>query len=221
MLDWRDKWRQHIDAQLNAEVVEVSQRIDAAITGMAATDLVRSKRFINTHLQPILARWIRVQSETLIRAAERDLLALNQHVLQVHAVETSLESELATRKLLDVAKAVLSTTGALASIPMALSLSTTSVSVGGILGLLGVTTTVVSAPAAIVGAAVVMTTGYVARDQIKKVKSNTQERLRLTLAAQIQENVLFNRKGTALSQILQRAIETSASSLIKELHHAG
>lgn len=220
VLDWRDAWQKRIFQRLNKEMGSVRHELNERIDKMNVSNVALTDRFIEKTLNPMLARWMSEQSTQLIRQAQAELLIICKHTITLGAVKSDLKGSPLNEKLLDIAGATVSAGATAVAVPIAIGASTTTASVGGVLGFLGVTTTVVSAPAVIVGAAAVAAAGLLARSRIKKVKSNTQQRLREDLAIQTQQKVLFNRDGTALNQLLQRVIEDTAEKMLKELMRA-
>jgi nucleotidyltransferase/DNA polymerase involved in DNA repair len=219
LLNWRDRWLEKVDTQLSRELSALKLNLDDQIEGIGITAVIFNDDFIKKKLHPILAEWLTMQLSSLMQSATKELLEVCDKAVEAQSIDSQLKNLNTPQKLLDIATAGLSTAAVFAAIPAAVGASTATVSVGGFLGLLGVTTTVVSMPAVVVGTAVIATAGIFARHRIKKVKTNTQLRLKENMAAQLQEKVLFNRDGTSLNQVLQGVIESTASKLLKELSH--
>jgi hypothetical protein len=219
ILDWRDRWVDTIDKQLERESFHLIDKLNRSIDRLTYKDTLDLEKFIDSHLAPIFHRWTVQQSENLIDSAKEELKDEVRHIVKAGGLVHNLRNAKKNRAMADVTKAGLSTTATIAAIPAAISLSTSTVSAGGLMGLLGATTMVVSAPVAIVGAGVVASLAALSGKRIKKIKENACSNLKTEIRDTVRAKVIYSGDRSSLRQHLQSKIEDSATMLLKELRH--
>ena len=131
----------------------------------------------------------------------------------------SLDGHSSKGTLLDVGTAAISTGLAAATIPAVVAFSTATVSVGGLLGFLGVTTTVLVTRNLIAGLVVLGFLFLIALLRFKSIKRNARSRLKARVDKQIIKKIHFSKKERSLAMGMTKMLENTADTLIKELRH--
>lgn len=217
ILDWRDRWIDNIDKQLERESVHLLNMFNRSIDALSYKDTMNIDKFIDLRLASTFQRWTIQQSDNLIDSARSELKNEVRHIIKPGGLIHNLRNAKKNRAMADVAKAGLSTTATIAAIPAAISLSTTSAS--GIMGLLGATAIVTTGPVAIIGAGVVATLAALSGKRIQKIKQNAQTNLKVEIRDTVRAKILYSGDQSSLSQHLQGKIEECATKLLKELRN--
>ncbi|MNC66795.1 hypothetical protein D3C75_1172330 [compost metagenome] len=121
--------------------------------------------------------------------------------------------------MLDLAAATISTGVAAATVPAVIAFSTASVSVGGVLGFLGVSTTVIVTRNLLAGLLVLAALFLFTLLRFKSIKINARKRLKAKVDKQIIKKIHFSKKEKSLAMGMTKMLETTADSLVKELRH--
>lgn len=179
ILDWRDRWIDNIDKQLERESDHLLNMLNRSIDALSYKETLNIDKFIDLRLASTFHKWTVQQSDNLIDLARSELKNEVRHINKSGGLIHNLQNAKKNRAMADIAKAGLSTTATIAAIPAAISLSTASA--GGIMGLLGATAIVATGPAAIIGAGVVATLAALSGKRIKKIKENAQTNLKVEI----------------------------------------
>ena len=187
---------------------------------MGFWNAVFSKSYTRKRLQPLFTQWSEAKALELTKSAATDLVGICERSVPSQNIHSALESQASKGLFVDMATATITTALAAAAIPAAVSLSTTTVSVGGVLGFLGVTATVVVLKQLILALLLVLIIWFIASNRIGKVKINAKARLKAQMQDQVQRKVLYSKKNTSLAMSLIGVIETTANKLLGELNNA-
>lgn len=208
LLDWRDKHVENIDRHLKKEMVFLLNELDREIAKIKLPAIFKNNAYTKKHLQPIYSRWLDHEASVLINAAQSELNEIYQHSIDFQQSTDRIKHNKDTGSVIDAVSAVVSTGTAIAAVPAI----TSTVSVGGILGLLGVTTTVVSWPMLIVAGGLLAFGG----NKVTNLKSDAIYRYKKQIHHFIKERVISNKANDSVCQRLQAHIEQVASTLINE-----
>lgn len=217
LLDWRDKHVEAIQHHLNRELVLLLQEMDAEIDRMTLLQTFHNSAYVKKRLEPIYSRWLKNEVTFLIESAQFELNVIYEHRLEYERPDNELNHKDDKKNILETTTAVLSTGVAVAAIPTILSLSTTTISAGGVLGLLGVTTTVISWPVALTGGAIVLGLSSFGVSKAARLKFNAEKRFKDKIHQTIRESVLPNEKENSVCQVLQAKIIGVAKTLLDEI----
>ena len=220
ILAWRERWTRTINEQLHADSKQLQETLNATIDAMGFWNAVFSKSYTRKRLQPLFTQWSEAKALELTKSAETDLVGICERSVPSQSIHSALESQASKGLLVDMATATITTALAAAAIPAAVSFSTTTVSVGGVLGFLGVTATVVVLKQLILALLLVLIIWFIASNRIGKVKINAKARLKAQMQDQVQRKVLYSKKSTSLAMSLIGVIETTANKLLGELSNA-
>jgi hypothetical protein len=218
LLDWRDKHIENIHHYLNHEISLLFNELDDKIDEMSLKDIYNSEDYTKKQLEPIYLRWIQNEVSRLLSAAQLELYPISQHVIECQKYDNSLKHKEGTNSIQNTATALLSTGAGIAIIPTVVSMSTATVSAGGFLGLLGVTTAVVSLPVALAGVAVVGGLLAFGGNKAANLKSNAINQYKKKIRKSIQESVIYNKAKDSICQRLQAQITEVARSLLNEFN---
>jgi len=172
LLDWRDRHVENVYHHLNREIGLLFNELDKKINKMTLTDVFESDVYTKKHLQPICNRWIENEVYLLINTAQTDLNQIYQHTLKYQKSENNIKYQNDSDSAMEVGTAAFSAGAAIIAVPAIVSLSTSTVSVGGLLGLVGVTTTAISLPVALTGLAIVSGLFAISGQKAINLKSN-------------------------------------------------
>lgn len=220
ILSWRERWTKNIGERLQADSLNLLRTLEAEISAMSFRNAIFSKQFTRNQLQPIFTKWSESRASELISDAEADLLKICEQSVPRHSAPNTLDDHDSLGGLKDIAGATLGSAMAFAAIPAVVTFSTTTVSVGGILGLLGVTASAVVLKQLALGVIALGILWYLASMRIQKIKSNSQARLKLQMQQQIKGKILYSKKKKSLNLTLNELIEEAARKLIGELKNA-
>ncbi len=221
LLDWRDKHIDNIQHHLDREVILLYADIDKAFKKMNIVDIFDSRAFFKKEIEPKYLQWLKNETTVLLNLAQEELNHIIQHGIlsEAQGYKTNLQSSSKSDSdtAIDAATATFSTGLAVAAIPSLITFSTTSVSAGGILGMLGATTTVISWPVAIVGGAVLLGLSHFGIGKFGSLKSDAIKRLRKETKKQIHNRVIQNEMGDSVCQHLQTKIFETTEQMIGNL----
>ncbi len=217
---WRDRWTEHIAKDLDASIPGLRAQLFAEVDKIQFGDTIRLQRYVADKLQPLFVAWSKKKEEEILSAAENDLRNQFKRTVAYRSANSEMEINVSKESLLDLAGVALSGTAALAIIPAIVGLSTATVSVGGILGFLGVKTAVVVTKNIFIGLAVLAIVLLITFNLFSKVRSNAKNRLRAQIEQQIREKVLYSKKQPFLVMLLIDRIDETAKQLLGELDHA-
>jgi hypothetical protein len=217
LLDWRDKHIENIHHHLNREISLLFDELDNEIDKMGLTDIYSSEDYTKKHLEPIYLRWIENEVSRLLSTAQSELNPINRHALEYQKYDNSLKHKEGINSIQNTATALLSTGAGIAIIPTVVSMSTATVSAGGFLGLLGVTTAVVSLPVALAGVAVVGGLLAFGGNKVANIKSNAINQYKKTVRKFIQELIIYNKAKNSICQRLQAQIAEVTRALLSEI----
>ncbi|MNF79591.1 hypothetical protein D3C84_618050 [compost metagenome] len=220
ILGWRERWTKNVGERLQADSLDLLRVLDDEIEAMSFRNAIFSKRYIRNKLQPIFVSWSKSMASELISDAEADLLKICQQSVPRHSAYTSLDAHDSVDDLKDMAGATLSSAMALAAIPAVVTFSTATVSVGGILGFLGVTASVILFKQLALGFFALAFLWSLATFRVQKIKTNCQARLKHQMQQQIKYKILYCKKNKSLNLTLNELIEETANKLIGELKNA-
>lgn len=220
ILSWRERWTKNFGERLQTDSLDLLRVLDDEIEAMNFRNALFSKRFIRNKLQPIFLSWSKSKASELISDAEADLLKICQQSVPRHSTSTSLDAHDSVDDLKDIAGATLSSAMALAAIPTVVTFSTATISVGGILGFLGVTASVFLFKQLALGIFALVLLWSLATFRIRKIKTNRQARLKHQMQQQIKYKILYSKKNKSLNLTLNELIEETANKLIGELRNA-
>lgn len=220
ILGWRERWTKIIGERLQEDSFNLRRVLYSEIDAMSFRNAIFSKGFTRKKLQPIFVRWSEARAHELINDAEADLLKICEQSVSRHSGSSRLETNDSLGALKDIVGATLTSAMAFAAIPTVVTFSTATISVGGILGFLGVTTSVVIFKQLALGVIALVILWYLASMRIRKIKTNCQERLKLQMQQQIKDKILYSKKNKSLNLTLNELIEKTANKLIGELKNA-
>ena len=216
ILDWRDKWLTQIPAALEKDLPGLIALLNVRINHISFTETFRTKDFAEKHLQPTYRRWVKTQSEQIMRLAEKDLESINQSILDYNAsVDEWVATDTSLRNAAELGLATTSTGAALMGIPAVATLSVKSAGWG--LGLLGVTA--ISWPIAIGGAAVLGTMAVFGGSKLSKFKDKAIRELKESVDDTIRATILgTSPEKPSVKVALQHHIRSAATTYLEELH---
>lgn len=217
---WRDGWLARIDEDLTDGVQHLKRKLHAEVDTLSVFQAIRPKRYVADTLQPIFVEWCKKKEAILVSAAEQDLRLRFDRVIPRSNARTEMDIDVTKESLLDLAGTAMSGVAAAAVVPSLLTFSTATVSAGGILGLLGVTTTVVVTRNIVIGLVVLAIMVLIAFMRFSKFVGNARARLRKQIDKQIDEKIRYSRERRSLAMTLSERIELTAKQLLEELDHA-
>ncbi len=220
ILSWRERWTKQIDERLQADSLSLQSALEVEINAMSLRNAIFPKRFTRNRLEPIFSLWSKDRASHLINDAEADLLNICEQSVPRHSASETLEDRDTRNSLKDMAAAALSGAAVVGAIPALVSFSFASVSVGGFLGFLGVTATVVVFKKLVIAVIGLVILALIAAMRIRKIKTNRQARLKLQMQTQIKEKIFYSKKHKSLNLTLNELIEDTANKLIGELKYA-
>lgn len=217
---WREKWTERIAKDLEASIPELRSLLTAEVDKLKTLDALRTKRFAAEKLQPLFTDWCEKKEKALFTAAEKDLQNQFKRTVAYRSTKGEIDVDVSKDSLLNLAGAALSGAATVATIPAIVLLSSATVSAGGLLGLLGFTTTVVVTKNIVIGLIVLIALLVLTQKRFNKGISNTKARLREQIEQQIQERIVYSKKQPSLTMLLTERIEDTAKQLLGELDHA-
>jgi hypothetical protein len=217
---WRDGWLARIDEDLADGVQHLKRQLHAEVDTLGFLQAIRPKRYVADTLQPLFVEWCKKKEAALLSAAEQDLRFRFDRVIPPSDARTKMDIDVTKESLLDLAGTAMSGVAAAAVIPSIITYSTATVSAGGILGLLGVTTTAVLTRSIMFGLVVLMILVLITFIRFSKIVGNARIRLRNRIDKQIDEKIRYSRTKQSLAMTLSERIELTASQLLEELDHA-
>jgi hypothetical protein len=140
-----------------------------------------------------------------------------QHILEYQNTENNLKHQNDRASVVEASTAVVSLGTAFLAIRTIVTLSTTTSSAGGFLGLLGATTTVINWPVALLGITVVGSLFVFSGNKAVNLKSKTIMRYKNEIQASIRERIIYNKANDSVCQLHQAKIEEITNSLLSEL----
>lgn len=215
IIAWRNRWLNEVDKRIADKLYMLNLNLNTEIDNFSVKDIVFTDSFVEKTLDPITLKWKLDRLNSIVLEAEKDLASKSKKSVVANLVDNNLADQPLMDKVLDLAGATASTSVAIAAVPVTASLSV--VSAGGIAGLFGATT--IAAPIVLAGVVVVTAAGFLARNRIANVKSSQQQRLKETTNSRVYADIIFNKGGTALRQVLRKAIEQTAEGVLKELKY--
>lgn len=219
ILSWKDRWTHTTQQQLEVESRQLQSELHAKIDQISFWDGLFSGRYLRNTIQPLFTAWCQAKATELRVAAEQDLQSVVARAIPEEDLAPSLEAHSSKGTLLDIATAAISTGAAAATIPAVVAFSTASVSVGGLLGFLGVTTTALVTRNLLAGLVVLVFLFLIALLRFKIIKRNARNRLKATVDKQIIKKIHFSKKEQSLVMGMTKMLESTADSLIRELRH--
>ncbi len=220
ILSWQDRWTQKIQQRLEVESRQLQSELHAKIDKISFWQALFSGRYLRNTIQPLFTEWCQTKAKELKTAAEMDLQSVVARAIPEEDFCPVLDGHSGKRTLLDIATAAISTGVTAATIPALVGFSTATVSVGGVLGFLGVTTTVVVTRNVIAGVVVLAILLLVTLLRFKSIKANARRRLKAKVDKQILKKIHYSKKEKSLAMSMTSMLETTASTLVKELRHA-
>jgi len=217
ILDWRDKWLTQIPATLEKELPGLIALLNVRINHISFTETFGTKDFAEKHLQPTYKRWVKAQSEEIMRLAERDLESINQNILDYNSsVDDWVATDTSLKNVTELGLATSSTGAALLGIPAVATLSVQSAGWG--LGLLGVTA--ISWPIALGGAAVLGTMAVFGGSRLARFKDKAIRELKESVEETIKSTVLGSSpERPSVKAALQQHIRSATTAYLEELQH--
>lgn len=214
-LDWRDKWLTQIPATLEKDLPGLIALLNVQINRISFSETFRTKDFAEKYLQPTYKRWVKAQSEQIMRLAERDLESINQNILDYNSsVDEWVATDTSLRNATEFGLSTTSTGAALLGIPAVATLSVQSAGWG--LGLLGVTA--ISWPIALGGAAVLGTMAVFGGSRLAKFKGKAIRELEESVNDTIRATVLgTSHEKPSVKAALQQHIRSAATAYLEEL----
>jgi len=219
ILSWKDRWSQTIQQRLEVESRQLQTELHAKIDQISFWDALFSGRYLRNTIQPLFTAWCQTKATELRAAAEQDLQSVVARAIPEEDLTPSLDAHSSKGTLLDVATAAISTGVAAATIPAVVAFSTATVSVGGLLGGLGFTTTVLVTRNLLVGLVFLVFLFLIALLRFKSIKRNARRRLKAKVDKQIIKKIHFSKKERSLAMGMTKMLETTADSLVRELRH--
>ena len=219
ILSWKDRWSQTTQQRLEVESRQLQGELHAKIDQISFWDALFSGRYLRNTIQPLFTEWCQTKATELRMAAEQDLKSVVARAIPEEDFTPSLDGHSNKGTLLDVGTAAISTGLAAATIPAVVAFSTATVSVGGLLGFLGVTTTVLVTRNLIAGLVVLVFLFLIALLRFKSIKRNARKRLKARVDKQIIKKIHFSKKERSLAMGMTKMLENTADTLIKELRH--
>lgn len=220
ILSWKDRWTQTIQQRLEVESRQLQAELHSKIDQISFWQALFSGRYLRNTIEPFFTGWCQTKVFELKTAAEQDLQSVVARAIPEEDFSPMLDRHNSKEALLDVATATIATGVAAATIPAVIAFSTASVSVGGVLGFLGVTTTVVVTRNVLAGLLVLVALFLLALVRFKSIKRNARNRLKARVDKQIVKKIHFSKKEQSLAMGMTNMLESTANSLIKELRDA-
>jgi hypothetical protein len=215
VLDWRDKHIEKVELHLGRELTTLFNSIDVQLEQLSARELIfDSKNIGGNHIEPIYLEWAEREVQELIDDARKDLSSIFTHALSFQKLETSFDQNENSKPYLDATLAASATGAGLAAIPVFASLS--SVSAGGLLGMIGATA--VSWPVMLAGVATVGALVSFGGYKAANLKSKTVSKYRDTSRKFITQQVIGDREArNSISKNLQAFISEAATKILEEI----
>ncbi len=210
LLDWRDKHLEIVYHHLQRELPLLLNDLDTKIERMAFTDFLKGKSYFKENLEPVYKQWVETEVSLLMKEAQEEQDKIYRHFIEYKNIDNEIEFQ--DNSTEQIKWGILSSGAAAAGIPVLLPLSTSSLSAGGILGWLGVTTTVINWPVVVIGGAVCVGLGVFGSKEI----TNRHESYKKEVHQFIKERVLYNEY--AIAQCLQEKINEASNNLVLEIN---
>lgn len=217
---WRDRWIENIANDLGKSIPDLQAKLDAEVDKITFRNAVFVKRYTAEKLQPLFVTWCTNKGKELLIAAEKDLQSQFDKRISSQNLNSKIEIDNSKNSLLDLASVALSGAAIAATIPTVIAASTTVVSAGGFLGLLGVTTTVFAVKSIVFGVVGLSLMLSFMLFRFFKITGNAKIRLRKQIDNQIKSKLLYSKKHASLSMLLTDRIEDTAKQLLRALDHA-
>lgn len=217
VLDWRDKWVARIPQVLENEIPRLESLLDARIEQMSVKDAFDTRRFAERTLNPAFESWVKSKSKEVLTSAQQDLNALCNHSLSHDDKAHALVIDTTARNRFEAGVVGGSAGAAVVGIPAVAAFSTTSV--GGALGLIGVTA--VSWPVVVGGAAVIGTLALFSGKKAFGFRDKAQRELKRETSSLIRKALLpSGRDQESLASRLQDSIDAAARDFTEKLTDA-
>jgi hypothetical protein len=216
VLDWRDKHLTEIELHLMKELPFLMRKIDGELENLSTFDSTSGMGKVNQNIiQPMFNKWVEQQRHILLKNAETELQKIHDTVLCQAGVNSDIDSHFNQTHISDAFAGAALGVGGIVLVPVVSSASV--VSVGGLLGLVGVTT--LSLPVAVVGGLAAVSMLALGGRKFLTIKRNAQFKYRQNIGKKIDEFVFSkgNNKTKGLSFQLQSSITAASEQIIKGL----
>ena len=219
ILNWKDSWTLKFQQHLEVESRQLKAELHAKIDKIGFGNALFPVRYLRNTIEPLFTDWCQAKATELRAAAEHDLQSIVASAIPEEDFSPTLDRHSSKESLLDLAAATISTGVAAATVPAVIAFSTASVSVGGVLGFLGVSTTVIVTRNLLAGLLVLAALFLFTLLRFKSIKINARKRLKAKVDKQIIKKIHFSKKEKSLAMGMTKMLETTADSLVKELRH--
>lgn len=216
ILDWRDEQTAAVQDHFYSKLPDLFIAIDNELEAKSLRELIKEAKSINEKLiQPIFEKWLEQETACIQKNAQSALRKIvDQYVIDYKKLQQSFSEA----GIIDIQSGIFKTVGAtstgIAAIPVFTSLST--VSAGGILGLVGVTA--FSWPIALTGAVIVGGLLALGGRQALTLKKKAVAKYRFEIQKFITEIIFGSEKNNhSVTRYLQDGIENTASTILQEI----
>lgn len=215
ILNWRDKHTEAVDAHLKRELVFLFNAIDKEIDEVPFREVLRVRQsWAKEHIEPLFRQWVEREAGHLISDAQKDLRAICDHIYEYKKAIPALDHGKGLGQSPEATMAAAGIGGGLLAIPVFASMAT--VSAGGLLGVIGLTT--ISWPIAVAGFAVVGGLLAFGGQKAAGLKDSAKNRYRRKIQESITRQVLgADDFSDSIRQRLHNYIVKTASAARREV----
>jgi len=215
VLDWQDTHTTEIELHLSQRLPTLLGTIDEKLQDISFFDCIFRLQSINNKVvQPLIREWVARESRSLLNQAQGALEPISALVMKLEHDEHAIEPDNSKTHYTDMATAAIGI-GSIAAIPALQGLYV--VSVGGILGLVGMTT--LNARLLLLTVVIFGLLSAFSFYRMGGVKARRMKRYRNHLRQSIEESIVGNdaQGQTSVSQQLQACILKTSKAIIGEL----
>lgn len=216
LIEWRDHQCQAIEDHLQHSFVLLWDEVEQQVDEMTLVDIMQGKKFAATRIAPIWERWVTNESTVLLAKAQRELATVIEVEIARQDVRTPAPDPGRETIFKDGAVVATATAGAGVAVVTLLPATVTTVSAGGILGFLGVTTAVIAWPVVIGLVAVVGTALAIGGTKALGARDRAVRNYKKQLRKWLETSAIDSGNPTSLVLTLQREIRRVAGA---SLHH--
>jgi hypothetical protein len=215
LLKWRDKYRDGVRFHYKREIHTLFSSIDEALSGFSTSDLIfKSNKFGKGTIEPLYLAWITQETQTILKEAQSELDKIYNQSLERSNKFDGVDGMEPVNVKIDLLTCTITLAGGAIAIPAFASLS--SISVGGWLGFIGLTT--ISWPIVITGIAISSTFMAFSIYKFSNIHNRAVDKYRKTIKKFI-ENQIFHgsEKTLSVADKVESTINKSMELVLAEL----
>lgn len=217
LIEWRDRQCQAIEEHFGRTFLILWDEVEHAADKMSVLDVFKGEEFAEREIIPIWERWVRNETGVVLSVAQRDLSRISEKAIENTGAQGEVPAPDGSTVFADGAIAATASAGAGVALVTLLPAAVTTVSAGGVLGLLGATTAVIAWPVALGLFTVVGAAAALGGSRLFNARERAVRHYKEQLRVWMKQSAIASDNPNSIVSLMQAEIRRVAAASVHHL----